>query len=39
VYELTPQPLRDVDRWIEAYRSFWEVNLLNLKRHLEGGEA
>jgi DNA-binding transcriptional ArsR family regulator len=39
VYELTPQPLRDVDRWIEAYRSFWEVNLLNLKRHLEGGGA
>jgi len=35
IYELTPAPLRDVASWIEAYRSFWQMNLLSLKRHLE----
>ena len=38
VYRLTPGPLRDVSQWIESYRSFWSANLLNLKRHLEGGK-
>jgi len=36
VYSLQPAPLRDVVAWIDAYRSFWESNLMNLKRHLEG---
>ncbi len=35
IYELNPGPLRDVASWIEAYRSFWQLNLLSLKRHLE----
>lgn len=35
VYRLTPQGLRDVHRWVETYRRFWEVNLLSLKEHLE----
>jgi DNA-binding transcriptional ArsR family regulator len=38
VYRLTPGPLRDVSQWIESYRSFWPVNLMGLKRHLEGGK-
>ena len=38
VYQLTPAPLRDVSQWIESYRNFWPANLLNLKRHLEGGK-
>jgi DNA-binding transcriptional ArsR family regulator len=35
VYELTPDPLRDLDAWIESYRVLWTNNLANLKRHLE----
>ncbi|MDR3698385.1 MAG: metalloregulator ArsR/SmtB family transcription factor [Candidatus Sulfopaludibacter sp.] len=35
LYYLNPEPLRDVDKWLETYRSFWSVSLANLKRHLE----
>jgi DNA-binding transcriptional ArsR family regulator len=35
LYYLNPEPLRDVDKWLETYRNFWSVNLANLKRHLE----
>lgn len=35
-YALNPEPLREVDRWLEEYRSMWDRKLLNLKRHLEG---
>jgi len=38
-YALAPAPLKDVDRWIERYRSFWQGNLLGLKRYLEGGSS
>jgi DNA-binding transcriptional ArsR family regulator len=34
-YSLQPQPLRNVARWLEEYRSFWETSLNNLKFHLE----
>ena len=37
IYQITPGPLRDVAQWVESYRSFWAVNLMSLKRHLEGG--
>ena len=37
IYQLTPGPLRDVAGWVESYRSFWTVNLMSLKRHLESG--
>lgn len=36
VYELTPGPLLECAHWLEGYRSFWQVNLLSLKRHVEG---
>ncbi len=36
IYELEPLPLQQVAGWVEGYRSFWMVNLGNLKRHLEG---
>ena len=36
-YSLEPEPLRDVARWIEEYRAFWQTNLNSLKRHLEHG--
>jgi DNA-binding transcriptional ArsR family regulator len=35
IYALNPQPLRTVDRWLEAYRRFWERNLLGLKEYVE----
>lgn len=35
VYELTPGPLLECAHWLEGYRHFWQVSLLNLKRHLE----
>jgi DNA-binding transcriptional ArsR family regulator len=34
-YSLEPEPLRDVARWLEEYRLFWQTNLNNLKRRLE----
>ncbi|MGA2535133.1 MAG: metalloregulator ArsR/SmtB family transcription factor [Terracidiphilus sp.] len=34
-YSLEPEPLRDVARWIEEYRMFWQHNLASLKLHLE----
>jgi len=35
VYQLNPEPLRDVDSWIEQYRSFWSTSLTNLKAFVE----
>jgi DNA-binding transcriptional ArsR family regulator len=35
LYQLQPQPLRQVAGWIEGYRVFWLESLGNLKRHLE----
>lgn len=35
IYRLNPEPLRELDRWLEHYRRFWSVNLMNLKRHVE----
>ena len=34
-YQLTPEPLKAVDSWLEHYRSFWEANLANLKAFVE----
>ena len=34
-YELNPAPLKAVDTWIERYRSFWQMNLTNLKSFVE----
>jgi DNA-binding transcriptional ArsR family regulator len=35
LYELDPRPLQSVAGWIEGYRSFWQINLDSVKRHLE----
>jgi len=35
VYQLNPEPLRAVDNWLEHYRSFWTMNLANLKSFVE----
>jgi DNA-binding transcriptional ArsR family regulator len=35
VYSLRPEPLADVDAWLEPYRHFWRGKLSSLKRHIE----
>jgi DNA-binding transcriptional ArsR family regulator len=35
IYQLKPEPLRQVADWIEGYRLFWQRSLTNLKRYLE----
>jgi DNA-binding transcriptional ArsR family regulator len=39
VYQLNPEPLRAVDSWLEQYRSFWQMNLSNLKTFVEAEYA
>ncbi|MFZ0816373.1 MAG: metalloregulator ArsR/SmtB family transcription factor [Candidatus Sulfotelmatobacter sp.] len=39
VYQLNPEPLRAVDSWLEQYRSFWQMNLTNLKTFVEAEYA
>jgi DNA-binding transcriptional ArsR family regulator len=36
---LAPGPLREVERWVEHYRSFWEETLDALGRYVEGEPA
>jgi DNA-binding transcriptional ArsR family regulator len=38
-YQLHPQPLRAVDRWLEHYRVFWETKLAGLKAFVEAEQA
>src|ERR1700712_3597734 len=35
LYALSPQPLAEVDAWLEPYRAFWSSRLDALERHLE----
>jgi DNA-binding transcriptional ArsR family regulator len=39
VYRLNPEPLRDVDSWIEQYRTFWSASLSSLKTFVEAEYA
>jgi DNA-binding transcriptional ArsR family regulator len=39
VYQLNPEPLREVDSWIEQYRMFWAASLNNLKAFVEAEHA
>ena len=34
-YQLNPEPLKAVDRWLESYRVFWSANLASLKAFVE----
>jgi len=34
-YRLNAEPLREVDDYLETYRSMWQSKLQSLKRHLE----
>lgn len=35
LYRLEPEPLRDLDRWLEPYRGFWTDRMDALERHLD----
>jgi DNA-binding transcriptional ArsR family regulator len=35
-YEVDPQPLGEIDAWLEPYRVFWADRLDALERHLDG---
>ena len=35
LYALRPQPLAEVDRWLEPYRALWGERLDALERHLD----
>ena len=39
VYELNPEPLRDVEAWLDRYRGLWATSLNNLKSFVEAGQA
>src|SRR5579863_2566327 len=39
LYQLNPAPLRAVDSWLEHYRSFWQMNLADLKIFVEAEHA
>ncbi|HEX8245704.1 MAG TPA: metalloregulator ArsR/SmtB family transcription factor [Longimicrobium sp.] len=34
IYSLCPEPLAEVDAWLEPYRKFWRGKLADLQRHL-----
>ncbi len=35
LYRLRPEPLQELDRWLEPYRAEWADRLHALERHLE----
>ncbi|MFC7621597.1 ArsR/SmtB family transcription factor [Microlunatus sp. GCM10028923] len=35
LYALRPEPLAEVDRWLEPYRAYWSSRLDALEQHLE----
>jgi DNA-binding transcriptional ArsR family regulator len=35
VYRLRPEPLMEVDTWLEPFRRFWTAHVDRLERHLD----
>lgn len=35
VYRLRPEPLEEVDAWLEPFRQFWSAQVDRLERHLD----
>jgi DNA-binding transcriptional ArsR family regulator len=35
VYRVSPEPLREIDRWLEPYRLLWSGRLDRLEEHLD----
>jgi DNA-binding transcriptional ArsR family regulator len=38
LYRIRPEPLAEIDAWLEPYREFWAARLDALERHLEEEE-
>jgi len=38
-YQINPEPLRAVDKWLEHYRVFWDAKLADLKNFIESEPA
>lgn len=39
LYRLRPEPLKEIDAWLEPFRRFWEAHVDALERHLDRIEA
>lgn len=35
IYSINPEPLRELDQWLDKYRRFWSGELDSLERHLD----
>ena len=35
LYRIRPEPLQEVDAWLEQFRRFWSVHVDALERHLD----
>ncbi|MEZ4588230.1 MAG: metalloregulator ArsR/SmtB family transcription factor [Gemmatimonadales bacterium] len=35
LYSLDPEPLAELDRWLDLYRVYWSARLVDLKRQVE----
>jgi DNA-binding transcriptional ArsR family regulator len=35
LYRISPEPLEELDEWLEPYRKFWNVQLDRLESHLD----
>lgn len=35
LYRLKPEPLREIDTWLEQFRRFWSAHVDALERHLD----
>lgn len=35
VYRIVPEPLKEVDAWLEPFRRFWSTHVDALERHLD----
>ena len=35
LYRLRPEPLQEIDAWLEQFRRFWSVHVDALERHLD----
>ena len=38
IYRVRPEPLAEIDRWLEPYRRLWASRLDALERHLDNTE-
>jgi DNA-binding transcriptional ArsR family regulator len=38
LYRLRPEPLKELDAWLEPFRRFWSAHLDALERHLDRKE-